>query len=178
VVTRLLDRPRDAWWDNRTTAGLVETRDEILRQALVSARVDLTRSLGKDPSRWQWGRLHRLTLEHPLLGPDTVPAPVRALVNRGPWELGGGSAILDATGWTASEGFGVDKVPSMRMVVDLGDLDRSRWVNLTGASGHPAEGHYADQSDTWARGGSYSWPFTTAAVTAATPDVLRLEPGR
>lgn len=177
VVTQLLRRPGDPWWDNRATAGLVESRDEIVRQALVAARIDLTRSLGKDPARWQWGRLHRLTLEHPVLGADSAPGPVRALVNRGPWQLGGGSAIVNATGWTASQGFVVDRVPSMRMVVDLGDLDRSRWVNLTGVSGHPADAYYADQSDRWAQGRSYPWVFSADAVTAATGDLLRLEPG-
>lgn len=177
VVTRLLDRPRDTWWDNRATAGVVETRDEMLRQALVSARVDLTKSLGKDPARWQWGRLHRLDLEHLVLGSETVPLPVRALVNAGPFELGGGSAIVDANGWTASQGFAVDRVPSMRMVVDLGDLDRSRWVNVTGASGHPADAHYTDQTATWAAGDTYAWPFSPAAVVEATQDELRLEPG-
>lgn len=176
VVTQLLRRPGDPWWDNRATAGLVESRDEIVRQALVAARIDLTRSLGKDPARWQWGRLHRLTLEHPVLGADSTPGPVRALVNRGPWQLGGGSAIVNATGWTASQGFVVDRAPSMRMVVDLGDLDRSRWVNLTGASGHPADAYYADQSDRWAQGRSYPWVFSADAVTAATGDLLRLAP--
>ncbi len=177
VVSRLLVRPGDPWWDNRATPGLVETRNEILRQAMVSARIELTTALGKDPARWQWGRLHRLTLEHPVLGGETVPAPVRALVNRGPYELGGGSSIVDATGWTASKGYDVDKVPSMRMVVDLADLDRSRWVNLTGASGHPGDDHYADQTRAWSQGRTYAWPFSERAVTAATEDVLRLTPG-
>ena len=176
VVTRLLNRPRDIWWDNKATAGLVESRDEILRQAMVAARIELTKSLGKEPARWQWGRLHRLTLRHPVLGSDSVPAPVRALVNRGPWQLGGGSAMVDATGWTASEGFSVDRVPSMRMVVDLADLDRSRWVNLTGASGHPFDAHYADQSDGWAEGATYAWPFGRAAVLSATTQRLVLRP--
>jgi penicillin amidase len=36
----------------------------------------------------------------------------------------------------AGEGYEVDAVPSMRMIVDLSDLDASRWVQLTGNSGH------------------------------------------
>ncbi len=176
VVTQLLARPGDAWWDNRLTPGLVESRDEILRQAMVSARVELTKALGKDPSRWQWGRLHRLTLEHPVLGGDDAPSVVRRLVNRGPFELGGSSSVVDAIGYDASQGFAVNHVPSMRMVVDLSDLDRSRWVNLTGASGHPFDPHYDDQTADWAAGRTYAWPFTAGAVREATDDVLVLEP--
>ncbi|MGN6613104.1 MAG: penicillin acylase family protein [Angustibacter sp.] len=176
VVTVLLQRKSDPWWDNKATAGAVENRDEILRQAMVAARVELTRKLGKDVSRWQWGRLHTLELVHTPLGGSSVPGPVRALVNRGPWQLAGGTSIVDATGWDASKGYQVDWVPSMRMVVDLANLDRSTWVNLTGASGHPYDAHYADQVDHWAEGQSYAWPFSRKAVEDATSDTLTLNP--
>ncbi len=51
-------------------------------------------------------------------------------------------------------GYEVDWVPSMRMIVDLADLDDSRWINLTGASGHAFNPHYDDQAPLWQRGGS------------------------
>jgi penicillin amidase len=35
------------------TPGVIEGRDEILREALVDARVELTKSLGKNPTKWQ-----------------------------------------------------------------------------------------------------------------------------
>jgi penicillin amidase len=176
VVANLLQSRSDRWWDNRATPGAVENRDEILHQAMVAARLELTRKLGKDVSRWQWGRLHRLELTHQVLGGSTVPGPVRGMFNRGPWDLGGGSGAVDATGWTASAGYGVDWVPSMRMVVDLGDLDGSTWVNLTGSSGHPYDAHYDDQTDHWATGRSYPWPFSVAAVKDASDDELTLRP--
>jgi penicillin amidase len=178
VVTALLQRKDDPWWDNKATPGAVENRDEIVRQAMTSARIELTKSLGKDPTHWQWGRLHRLELKHAVLGGHTVPTPVRWLVNRGPWDVGGGSALVDATGWNAHDGYAVNWVPSMRMVVDLGDLDRSRWVNLTGASGHPMDDHYTDQTDAWAQGRTYPWPFSEQAVRTAADDELVLHPER
>jgi penicillin amidase len=178
VVSLLLKRKDDPWWDNKATPGAVENRDEIVRQAMTSARIELTRSLGKDPTHWQWGRLHRLDLKHAVLGGHTVPAPVRWLVNRGPWDLGGGTSLVDATGWNAHDGYAVDWVPSMRMVVDLGDLDRSRWVNLTGASGHPMDAHYTDQTDAWAQGRTYPWPFTEQAVRELSDDELTLRSRR
>jgi penicillin G amidase len=176
VVTKLLPRPSDPWWDNKGTPGVLEGRDEILRQAMVAARVDLTQSLGKDVDRWQWGRLHRLELTHTPLGEAGVPGPIRSLVNRGPYELGGGSGSVDATTWSAPDGYQVSVVPSMRMVVDLGDLDRSTWVNLTGASGHPYDAHYLDQVDRWAAGRTFGWPFSPQAVKKAAGDELELRP--
>ena len=35
----------------------------------------------------------------------------------------------------------------MRQVIDVSDFDASTWVNLTGASGHAYNAHYADQVD-------------------------------
>ena len=85
-------------------------------------------------------------------------------MNREDYEVGGGSSTVDATSWDASVGYEVESSPSMRMVVDLADLDASRWISMTGVSGHPASGHYVDQTDLWVEGETLPWPFTRAAV--------------
>ena len=176
AVSRLLAAPSDVWWDNKVTPGVIEGRDEILRQSLVEARNDLTENLGKNPGTWQWGRLHQLSLEHKVLGGDSVPGPVRAVFNRGPWQLPGGSSIVNANGWDASKGYQVDWAPSMRMVVNLGDLDASRWVNQSGNSGHPFADHYVDQTDAWAANETFPWPFSEKAVRDGGGDELTLAP--
>jgi penicillin amidase len=63
------------------------------------------------------------------------------------------------------------------MVVSLADLDKSRWVNLTGVSGHAFDAHYVDQTDLWADGRSLAWPFARKAVESAAKDTLTLSPG-
>jgi penicillin G amidase len=84
---------------------------------------------------------------------------------------------VGATAWDAASGtYDVVSAPSMRMVVDLSDLDSSTWVNLTGSSGHPGSSHYADQLTAWSTGLSYAWPFTSAAVDADAVDRLTLSP--
>lgn len=176
AVIRLLDRPKSSWWDNKLTPSITEGKDEILRQALVEARLELTKELGKDPKKWQWGKLHRLTLTHPVLGGADSPGILRWLVNEGPHDLPGGSAIVNANGWDASAGFGVNWAPSMRMVVNLADLDASTWINQTGVSGHPFAAHYSDQTEDWVAGRQRAWPFTEAAVKAQDPAVLTLKP--
>jgi penicillin amidase len=177
VVRRLVDDPTNAFWDDRETVSVVETRDEVLTQALVSARRDLTVEQSKQPSDWAWGHLHTLALEHPVLGGESIPAPVRDFVNPAPVGMPGSSSIVNATSWDAASGsFAVTAGPSMRMVVDLGDLDRSTWVTVTGASGHPASRHYADQLRTWADGETYPWPFSVDAVAEAGKDELTLVP--
>jgi len=176
ALTGLLAKPSDWWWDNKLTPGVIEGRDEILRQAMVGARLDLTTKLGKTPVTWQWGRLHQLTLKHAVLGGDSVPAPVRAIFNRGPWQMPGGSSIVNANGWDASKGYDVNWAPSMRMVVNLGDLDASRWVNQSGSSGHPYNAHYVDQTDAWVKNETYPWPFSEKAVRDGGFEQLILTP--
>ncbi|WP_448059246.1 penicillin acylase family protein [Cellulomonas hominis] len=177
VVRTMLERPDDPWWDDRTTVGVVEGRDEILAQALASSRRALAVSLGKEPSDWQWGRLHTAAPQHPVLGGDSVPGLVRALVNPSAVAVGGGSSTVNATAWDAGSGsYAVTSAPSMRMVVDLADLDASTWVTLTGTSGHPGTAHYTDQLGPWARGETFPWAFTAGAVADAARDTLELVP--
>ena len=171
VVRGMLDDPTSAWWDDRSTPGVVEGRDDVLARALVSARRQLTAQLGSRTDDWQWGLLHTAAPKHPVLGGDGVPRMLHRLVNPAPQRVGGGSSIVDATSWDAATGsYGVTSAPSMRMVVDLGDLDSSTWVNLTGTSGHPASKHYDDQFAAWAQGRQFAWPYSPAAVRADAVD--------
>ncbi len=176
VITRLLADPTATWWDDARTDDVVETRDDILAAAMIDARDEMTERLGLDPGDWNWGHLHQLRLRSSTLGQSSL-APVRWLFNRSGWDVGGGDATVDATSWDAAAGYGVLNVPSMRMVVSPGDWDRSRWINLTGVSGHPASSHYTDQTDLWARGETLPWAFSRRAVAAAGTDTLTLTPG-
>lgn len=178
VVRTLLDKPKNGWWDNLSTPDITESRDEVLRRALVEARLELTRTLGKDPGRWQWGRLHRLRLEQAPLGGSDSPGLVRRLVNRGPYGAPGGSSVVNAMSWDASSGtFDVVAAPSMRMIVDLGNLDGSRWVNQTGVSGHPVDDHYDDQLGAWLDGEDFEWPYSKGAVDEASDEEQTFKPG-
>ncbi len=176
VMRRLLAEPHSPWWDNTDTDGVVETRDDILAEAMADARDELTRRQARRAVDWTWGHQHQLDLQNQTIGQSSVGL-VRWLFNRGGWQVGGGSATVDATHWNAADdSYDVTVAPSMRMVVSMKDLDRSTWVNLTGVSGHAFDAHYTDQTDLWAEGRHLSWPFSRAAVEAATEDTLTLAP--
>ncbi|GAA4915668.1 penicillin acylase family protein [Streptomyces coeruleoprunus] len=177
VVRPLLNDEKNAWWHtpaSRTDAA-TETRDQLLARAMEDARWELTAELGKDVSTWSWGRLHQLNLRNQTLGVEG-PGVVKFLLNRGPWNLSGGEAAVNATGWNAAGGYEVVWVPSMRMVVNVGDWDKSRWINLTGASGHAYSPHYTDQTEKWAKGELLDWPYSAKAVDLAKADHLVLKP--
>ncbi len=177
VVRKLMEQPKSDWWKTPKagTRPLAVNRDQLFRRAMIDARWELTAKLGKDIDSWSWGRLHRLFLNNQTLGTEG-PGFVQYALNRGPWELGGGEATVNATGWNAAGGYSVVWVPSMRMVVNLGDLDKSKWINLTGASGHAYSAHYVDQTDKWADGELLPWSFSDQAVEDGTSDKLVLKP--
>ena len=175
VVANLLRQPNNQWWDDASTDGVIEDRDMIIGQAMRAARDELTQRSSVVPERWAWGKLHQLELRSPTFGTSGVGL-VRRIFNRGPFRVGGGEAIVDATAWDAARGYEVTSAPSMRMVVDLDDLDRSRWVNLTGESGHAASSHYRDQTTLWLAGRTLPWASSPEAVRAATDRTLVLEP--
>ncbi|MBT2498903.1 penicillin acylase family protein [Agromyces sp. ISL-38] len=173
VVDTLLTEPDARWWSNEE-AG-VAGRDAMIARALELAWSEAETRMGSDSDSWRWGRLHTLTLTNASFGESGI-APIEWLFNRGPYELGGGSSIVNAIGWDASIGYGVHWVPSMRLIVDLGDADASRWVNLTGASGHAFHPNYADQTPLWQRGETRPWPSTLQAIRDTARDTLQLRP--
>jgi penicillin amidase len=178
VVRNLMDDPKSDWWTtpkSLTRPGAQNNRDDLFKRAMIDARWELTAKLGKDIDTWSWGRLHRLFLKNQTLGTDG-PGFLKYILNRGPWKLSGGEATVNATGWNAAGGYGVVWVPSMRMVVNLDDLDKSKWINLTGASGHAFSAHYTDQTGKWADGELLDWNFSDKAVDKSTSDTLVLKP--
>jgi penicillin amidase len=173
VLQGLLNDKQAVWWDDVRTPDELELRDEVMAGAMADATAELTTELGPDPEAWRWGDLHQLELENATFGRSGV-APLEALFNRGPFGVAGGEGIVNATGWNPADGYGVDWVPSMRMVVDLSDFDASRWVQLTGQSGHVFDPHYTDQFEAWAAGDTYPWIFSVEGTRDTAAESLLL----
>jgi penicillin amidase len=174
VVRRLLAEPASPWWDVRATTA-VEGRDDILRAAMKDATAELTKRFGADPKGWRWGALHTFTGRNQTFGTSGI-GPVEWLFNVKSVETAGGSSIVNATGWDAREGYEVNWVPSMRMAVDLSNLDSSRWIQLMGQSGHAFSPHYSDQLELWRTGRTVPMRWSRATVAREARDELRLRP--
>jgi penicillin amidase len=115
--------------------------------------------MSRDTDQWHWGKLHRLQLQNPTLGKSGIK-PIESLFNRGGYQVGGGPAVVNAMGFDDRKGYAVTSGPAMRMLIDLGDLDASRWVNQSGVSGHAFHRHYDDQTELWAD--QQLWPFVSS----------------
>ncbi len=173
VLQVILNDRQAVWWDDVRTPDVLELRDEVITAAMEEATAELTDELGSDQAAWRWGDLHQLELTNATFGVSGI-APLEALFNRGPYDTAGGEGIVNATGWNPAQGYEVNWVPSMRMVVDLENLDASRWVQLTGQSGHVFDPHYTDQIRAWTNGQTYPWPFSGEATRESAKDTLML----
>jgi penicillin amidase len=174
VMHGLLADPSSPWWDVRTTPQH-ETRDDIVAAAMRDASDELSRRLGTDPAKWRWGDLHTITVRNQSFGESGI-GPIEWLFNVGPAATSGGQSIVNATGWDTRNGYQVDWVPSMRMAVDLSNLDSSRWIQLMGQSGHTFSAHYHDQFDLWRTGKTLPMRWNRATIRHEAADELKLRP--
>ncbi|MEN8238043.1 MAG: penicillin acylase family protein [Actinomycetota bacterium] len=174
VVGSLVDNPNDPFWDDVTTPD-TETRDDILVAAFVAAVDELTGLLGSDASTWTWGAIHEMTFINASLGASGI-AIIEDRFNRGPYPASGSAGIVNAVGWTTTEGFAVDWLPSMRMLVDLADLSNSLAVHTTGQSGHVDHEHYDDMIPLWLNGQNVPFLWERADIRADAQATLFLKP--
>ncbi len=131
--------------------------------------------MGSDPSKWSWGKIHTSTFRNGTLGTSGVP-PIEALFNRGPFATSGSEAVVNATGWSVKDGYETNWLPSMRMIVDLGNLNNSVTVHTTGQSGHAYNPHYDDMSVLWADIKYYSMLWNEQTIISQTEGHLVLKP--
>ncbi len=174
VVNQLADDPSNAWWDTVATVA-TEDRDDILAAAMEDAYDELVERFGDDPTEWRWGALHTAEFRNGTLGESGI-APIEALFNRGPFEVGGGTSIVNAMSWSPIDGYEVLAIPSMRMVVDMSDFDASTAIHSTGQSGHAFSTHYIDMAEPWATGETFPMRWSESVVRANSANVLTLTP--
>jgi penicillin amidase len=135
----------------------------------------MQRDQGKDASQWSWGDQHVATFRNQSFGLSGI-APIEALFNRGPYRASGGSSIVNATGWDARTSYEVEGLPSMRMIVDLSNLENSLAVHTTGQSGHAYHPHYIDMADLWRKIEYHAMSFERKNVIYNAEGILILKP--
>ncbi len=173
-VSVMMSEPDNVWWDDITTTDTIETRDDILRRVFEQSWADATAAYGTDRTAWRWGAVHTATFVSNPLGLSGISL-IEDMVNRGPFETAGGSEIVNATG--SGSDFTVDALPSMRMIVDVGNFENSRTIHTTGQSGHPFSDHYSDMTDMWRNIEYKPMLWTRQQVEAAAESTLTLTPG-
>jgi penicillin G amidase len=175
VMRNLAKNPSDTFWDDKSTKAKVETMDDILARSFKDGMNEIRGHFGGDSSKWKWGVLHAATFRNQTLGDSGINL-IEDLFNRGPFQVGGGEAIVDATGWSVNDGFETNWVPSMRMVIDLNDLSNSMTVHTTGQSGHAYSPHYDDMAPLWSELAYYHMLWDQETIESGAAAHLKLAP--
>ena len=153
VVERLLrERPAD-WFPDYNA---------LLLRSLTGALEAGQKIQGSKPSRWDYGQYWSLQIVNPVEG--RLPL-IGRYFNIGPVAMSGAPTTVKQ--YTRRLG------PSLRMVVDLGDMEHSFANLVTGESGQRLSPHYKDQWDAYYAGRSF--PMQYRKVDAK--NVLVIKPG-
>lgn len=117
------------YFDDHTTAGVVETRDEILVRAIYRALDDLVADpvFGNNPADWDYGNKHRVYYDH-----------LADLTSVGGIPHRGQLTLNVANGWRVGGG------PSWRLVADMSNIPMSYGIYAPGQSGNPFSPHFDD----------------------------------
>jgi penicillin amidase len=136
----ILRDPESPWFS-------ATSRAELVRSALAEACAELSESLGPDQNRWQWGRLHTLTLNHPF----SRVSFLRPLFSAGPFPSGGDNFTVNLGLYRYSNPYQHIVGSSVRMIVEIGQSLRSKFILPSGQSGYPFSPHYRDLTGQWQR---------------------------
>ena len=111
TLANILPDTASIWWQQIP-------RDSIIQLSFRQSLRILGSSLGPDIRRWQWGRLHTLTFQHPF---DKAGKMIARLVDipAGPMS-GGPTTVLQGTYYLWNP-YAMQIGPSMRMVTDMKD---------------------------------------------------------
>jgi penicillin amidase len=158
LVENLLVNGDEAGWFPR------DDSQSVVRDVFEAAVAELAARFGHDVSRWTWGRMHVVHVQHPL---DEV-----AEVS---WPFGINPEAIDGS-WNTVNNAPFD--PALPFVVHLGvshriiaDLSSTSLLasNSTGASGNPLSEHYRDAFDEWLAG-HYHELFLEEALGSVRPE--------
>ncbi|MDP3446288.1 MAG: penicillin acylase family protein, partial [Ignavibacteria bacterium] len=110
----------------------------------------LNETYSTKPNSLKWGKMHQLTLKHPL-------GKVKILdnifdFNRGPLPVGGSFHTVNPTAYSVHQAFGAIHGASQRHIFNTGDWADSYVVIPTGTSGIPASEYYCNQMEMFVDG--------------------------
>ena len=118
------------------------------------------------------GALAPRLFEHALSGLNLAD---RTALDIGPFPMGGSASTPMHAGYRPSD-FRVVAGASVRIVMDVGDWDRSVCIDAPGQSGDPRSPHYRDLAPLWAAGEYVPMLYSASAIDAAAEFRIQLLP--
>jgi penicillin amidase len=168
VMEYLYYHGNQKWFDDRSTADRIESRDDIAQKAM---RLTLQQVENK-----YWGDIQELSPAHPLA---EIPLISQLFgLRRGPFARPGSPGTLNATTPLRQQNgkFAAIGGPSARMVFDFSDPDANTFMLPAGQSGNPVSKHFFDFYDRWEKGEVWNVPLSKESNYQGAVSNLNLEP--
>ena len=145
-------------------------REQAILDAIDTMLTQGRELLGDDPGSWQWGTLHKITLQHVLSGRGDLAQ----LLDQPSHPVHGDMISVGNTGqgplWSAASGGGY------RLIHDMATSPPSMLaVDGQSQSGNPGSDHYADQFDDWDTGRYHLLPLDTETAIAQAVTSQRIQ---
>lgn len=171
-LIRLLNTRDEGWFANSAISNGPHSWNAAIATAFTAAVEELHEKLGDNITRWQYGKIHRMTYSHPI---GTIK-PLDKVFNRGPFPIGGDIDTVNMGASLPNNPEVVITVPSFRQIVNLADVKSSLSMHAPGQSGHPASKHYDDFIKPWLRVEHHPMLFERSMIEANAEGNIRLEP--
>lgn len=136
----------------------------FLTTTFEKAVADLTKKLGSNPEKWQYGQAayKHSKLTHPLS--YFLTDEQRKTMNIEPVPRGGNSHTLNVTGGTDTQRHGA----SFRVIMDVGDWDKTLMTTTPGQSGNPESKFYNNLFKSWSQDKYFPAYFSKEKIRANT----------
>jgi len=164
LIMNVFPEQTSGWIDDKNTTE-TETLDDIVILSFKETVADLTAELGKNPEAWRWGKIHTLTIGHPLGAVDILDKAFD--LNKGPFEVPGSYHTVSPYSYTYNNLYKVTHGASHRHIFDVSNWDASKTIIPTGNSGIPASDFYLDQTEMYLNNQYHPDPFSKADVEKA-----------
>jgi penicillin amidase len=167
-----------AIFDDLSTAGVIESRDERMVTALLDAIDFLNTKLGTNRDAWRWGSLHTLRLAAliPLWGSMSIPPAGDPTFPNGFPRHGDGynvdvASYDDRPSSLSAVSFAYGEGPVQRFVIDMDPAGPvARNVIPGGAVWDPASKHFRDEADEWRKNQNHPVPYAKSDIVQSAED--------
>lgn len=173
LMLNILTEKSSGWIDDKSTTEK-ETLENIVIRSFKETVSDLTSEMGNNINDWRWGKMHTLTLGHPLGVVDILDKVFK--LNKGPFEAPGSYHTVMPYSYSYNNLYKVNHGASHRHIFDVSNWDASKTVIPTGTSGIPASPFYLNQTEMYLNNQYHADPFSKAEVEKAAKFSMKLSP--
>jgi penicillin amidase len=161
LMLNILPEKSSGWIDDKNTTE-TESFDDIVVRSFKETVTDLTAELGKDPEKWNWGKIHTFTIGHPLGVVGLLDKAFK--LNKGPFETPGSYHTVMPYSYSYNNLYNVNHGASHRHIFDVSNWDASKTIIPTGTSGIPASKFYLNQTEMYLNNQYHADPFSKTEV--------------